>query len=347
MSARQRRVRRAADDPTREERALRHALDRCIDALLPSPNRRRRSGNRGGGNVDAGAADDVTAASWLDEPGVQGIGIARRSRRSRRGGELALVVYVDEKRDANALAAPVPESLSVAGIDRAVPTDVVAIGTLRLQGAPLMPGAPVDTGHAGPGTFGCVVARTDDPHGRYLLSCAHVLAPLGAQAGDEVDAPASLQMHGGATIARLADWTVTADGTQPFTVDAAIALLDDPDAASEFIRDIGAPTDFGGPIARGLRVRKSGARTGLTHSVVQDLDFVAIVDFPVRGGGTRRIAFRDLVRCDQFTLDGDSGAVVLDASRRVVGVHMMGSAKASVFCRADAVGAALRVTLPD
>jgi hypothetical protein len=290
---------------------------------------------------------------WIAAPEVQAIGISRKVAGGRRRGDLALTVYVVEKRAAQNVSAPVPTHVKVRGVAREIPTDVVAIGQLALQATPLrpaLPGCGIGLNGEASGTLGCIVKRKGDSDSLYLLSNAHVLANRQPNVGAIVLQPGADAggVEPDCIIGSLYDWiniTYSRDGF-PNLVDAAIARVSDPSAVREYITLLGQPLGISDRIERGMAVRKSGFATGLTHGVVRDVNCSASLQFPT-ASRTERAGFRGLVVCDRFTSGGDSGAVVMNGSRQILGLHIGGSDTISIFCRISYVFSLLKLRLPD
>lgn len=163
--------------------------------------------------------------------------------------------------------------------------------------------------------------------------------------------PGSLDGGGAAddALATLADFV-------PFTfddvgfdnqVDAAIARVRRRSWVVTQIRELGfAPVGAGRVIRRGMHIKKVGRTTGYTTGVVQDIHFRTALTYPLPNGGrTQRVGFKDQVLCSRYSDSGDSGAVVLNSSNRVIGLHFAGAVSGSVFNRIQHVLRLLRVEL--
>ncbi len=114
-------------------------------------------------------------------------------------------------------------------------------------------------------------------------------------------------------------------------VDAGIAEPIREDAVSPDVLEIGG---ISGAVEAeiGMRVRKSGRTSGLTTGRVTAIDGVVRVDY----GGPHAV-FRRQVVSDLVSKGGDSGSVVVDGSRRAVGLLFAGSAVSSLLNPIDAV----------
>lgn len=273
-------------------------------------------------------------ACWQRDPGIQAYGLARRSSGGRVTPDWALKVYVVDKRPRRGMRAPIPSQIDV-GFGM-VPLDVEAIGRLRTQQG-LAPGASavcnagsVDTRRAA-GTLSCLL-RPREPRSerRYLLSCAHVLAPPGANRHDPVWLLDGDDGH--VPIGRLSAWsTLGRTAGARVAVDAAVAEITSSSALTRLSReiaDIGMPASRhgNGTLRRGqhLRMRGAASQRVLTLEVV-DLAFRLAEPVGALGNPFTR-QHVDAVAClchGDAPQDGDSGAAVVDAHNDVVGVHSL------------------------
>jgi len=292
---------------------------------------------------------------WVCGSGVQALGIGEKITDGVDTGELALRVYVEQKRPDRKIDRPVPKR--VEGVGAApVATDVLEIGRLAPElytgtSDPLAAGVGVGNPIDGTvGTLGALVRHRSD-NALALLSNAHVLARDGlSDLGEEILQPAS--PDGGRArrdrVARLSavqgfEFT---DVGFPNLVDAAIAELVGRRASQREIRLLGhAPTGITKNVRRGMHVHKVGRTSDLTTAIIQDVHFR--LHFPLRRSRNRRarVGFRDQVMCTRFTAPGDSGSLVLSSTGRAVGLHFAGSMTASIFNRISHVLDALDVDL--
>jgi len=286
---------------------------------------------------------------------IVALGAARRVRKGRRERELALKVYVRAKRPSPEF--PIPSTLRIAGIGE-IPIDVEGIGSFRLESGlgwarPVHPGLGIGcAGSRQTGTLGCLVKRNDETDDNtYVLTCAHCLSdtqpPLDAA---HVYQPSPSYMGTeSCTVAEVFNWIKIhpAGSGQVNTADAAIAQILVPD--NELVARIPYLGDIRGmssTIREGMTVRKVGAVTGLTTAIVRDAHLhIAITDYRDSNGAYMTAEFSNLVRCDRFAVDGDSGSAVLDEDNRVVGLHMGSSDSSSVFCRMSVVASAFGIRI--
>jgi hypothetical protein len=184
------------------------------------------------------------------------------------------------------------------------------------------------------GTLGCVLRKPDpaDPR-RYLLSAAHVLNPGGfGDRGDVIEALDDAGTWRG--IAELVDWTPI-NGLLPdgLLIDAAVAQLR-PEFASGWqpVASAMRPVGMALPVFGGMDLRVYGALTQqLVEAEVHSSGGAILLDYRLEQSGLPLFAMK--VRGQIFygrnqggwrsvTQGGDSGALVVDARDRAVGLHI-------------------------
>lgn len=294
--------------------------------------------------------------SWVFGQDIQGLGIGEKITEGEKLRQLALKVYVKEKKPLAKLRAArgVPKQVRVAGVPEALPTDVEAIGEMQPESnttrvRPAIPGFGLGHPKVTVGTFGCLVRKTGDNTTLYILSNSHVLADEGlANVGDDIIQPG--RADGGRSpadrIARLAEFVpfqFTAT-TFPNVVDAAIARVRTQDVTSA-IRIIGVPKGASTVVRRGMQVQKTGRTTDHTIGVIKDINFRTALQYKKPGGGKGRVGFFDQVLCTRYTAGGDSGSAVLNMNGSVVGLHFAGSPTTSTFNKIARVRAALGIDI--
>jgi hypothetical protein len=306
------------------ERDILRALDLLTVAPAPT-TREARSFTRGEGE----RVDNLRRV--VDSENVVAVGISEKESEGRLTGRLALTFYVARKiplaeLSANEAVPPaLPEALSG---PRAIPTDVKAIGRIRLEvnavHNPVQPGNSVAHVNVEAGTLGAFVRKG----GRLMmLSNSHVLAASGLAAkGDAILYPG--RHDGGAEpddlVARLADFVKFETGGDFVNrVDCAIAepVKGRLGQIKKEIKWLGLPA---GRVRarRGMNVTKVGRTSGRTTGRVLDVNFRTVVFYP----GVGEIGFIDQVLCTRYTQAGDSGALVMDKETgKAVGLHFSGS----------------------
>jgi hypothetical protein len=177
-----------------------------------------------------------------------------------------------------------------------------------------------------------------------ILSNSHVLYADGATDGDEVGQPAYVDC----CCCACNEVGVNVLSVRDGVVDAAIARVNADIAVARDIPGIGTidGTDVAVP---GDPVRKVGRTTGLTTGMVRDVGIPATVN---------GILFTDQIRIltnngnDRFTLEGDSGAVIVNEDHEVIGLHMSGTPPTnpppfeSIANRIPNVLSRLNITIP-
>ncbi len=282
---------------------------------------------------------------------VVAVGISEKITKGKRSGKLALTFYVERKQSMKKLRADlavpptVPEAISG---QKAIPTDVIAIGRLRPEvnatHSPIQPGNSIGHVDITAGTLGAIVTKNKSLH---VLSNSHVLAKEGtAKLGDNIIYPGDAD-HG-----KLAnDLVAKLSGFKKFLlggnfvnrVDCAIAEVL-PARIGELKSDIKGLALPRGTIKpkRGMKVVKVGRTTGKTSGEIRDINFRFVLNYDEVGP----VGFLDQVLCTRYTKPGDSGSLVLDkASGRAVGLHFAGANGGSVFNPIDEVLKALGVKL--
>ncbi|SEP82374.1 hypothetical protein SAMN05216188_101600 [Lentzea xinjiangensis] len=294
---------------------------------------------------------------FLTRPGVIGVDIGEKVTGGLPTGRAAIVVYVCAKGPDHPRQIPV----EVGG----VPTDVVAESIVlhramvtRATGE--QPGSgerhavlrggigigPARSYRVGPpevpkageyviaGTLGAF-AVTRDGAGKVLgLTTFHVgCVDDSWSVGDEFVHPS--RVDGGVTGADVV--AVLDRAALAGSVSAAGLRLGDRPWRAEVV-DVGAVTGAA-PAEVGSTVRKRGRTTGLTYGVVASTDATVRLDF---GDGIGVRTLRDQIRvhsAEHFGDHGDSGAVLVDADNRVVGLYVAGSGSTGF---ANPIGPVLR-----
>ena len=171
------------------------------------------------------------------------------------------------------------------------------------------------------GRSGCLVQYKGNPHMVLMLTALHVLVGANAKRGDPVASLASP----GTTLGALRNWSNLDDGDT--TVDAALVWID-PEKVSAQIVGLGAPSATTNPTPQvGDAVHLCPAIVGaaVRTSTIQQLG--QSVDITVSADGWRLedFTYQKQILCSPMISEaGDSGAVVLDAQNRVVGMVVAG-----------------------
>lgn len=286
---------------------------------------------------------------FLSRPGVIGVDIGEKYTGGRPTGRAAIVVYVCAKGPDHPRQIPVEVSgvptdvvaesivLHRAGLTRAADVEPVVAerhpvlrGGISIGPARSVRVVPPEVPKAGEyviaGTLGAFVVTNDEPRKVLGLTTFHVgcvddswsvgdafVHPSRVDGGipgaDQVAALDRAALAGSVSAAGLRM------GARPFRPE---------------VLDIGAVTGTA-PATIGSTVRKRGRTTELTYGVVASTDATLRLDF---GDGLGVRTLRDQIRVhssERFGDHGDSGAVLVDADNRVVGLYVAGSGSKGSF----------------
>lgn len=293
----------------------------------------------------------------LADPNVLGFGVGPKIVCEERvPEEFCLVFFVRKKlpksRLRRLIAVPKHMFLTTTGVK--VFTDVQEWRGLPVAHSGVSAGDSVGDVSGNSGTMTLAVAdnATGEP---LILSCSHVLALCGqGNVGDEVDSPANpASALGPNTVGRLLRFTKIDPSSTSNAVDAAVAGLLPGVTLSNNITGIGKPTGIrdltleGDAIVNTVDVQTRGIATGQrTQGTVRNLHVTAPITFHQLPGDPSAY-FVDLVQYDAPSLDGDSGAAVVDTTvpPNVVGMLIAGlpDGSASFFTHIRYVFARLQV----
>jgi hypothetical protein len=286
----------------------------------------------------ARAARERFGARLLANPDVHGVGVGRRRRAGERTDEFAVVVHVLHKLPEGEIppAHLVPRELRFVaedGREHAVSTDVqerprpTPEHDARLDVRSRVRPVPGGMSAGFSGTLGAWVWDSVTEQA-VALSNRHV---FGSVAGTQITQPSS--DDGGS-----APDDVIASVVRAGSLDASIAAPLDPSVVSSSIAGHGAVPEVL-DAAIGMRVQKTGRTTGLTHGVVE------LIDYDSGHDGSHADLWIDGDGGD-FSDGGDSGAVYLAADAdAIVGLHWGGAGDDGVGHPIRAVFEELRVTL--
>jgi hypothetical protein len=280
---------------------------------------------------------------FLSRPGVIGVDIGEKNTGGRPTGQAAIVVYVCAKGPQHPQQIPA----EVGG----VPTDVVAESIVlhraritrttdeqpvAAERHPVLrggisvgparsfrvvpPEVPVAGEYVIAGTLGAFAVTRAEPKKVLGLTTFHVgCVDDSWSVGDPFVHPS--RVDGG--VVGADEVAVLDRAALAGSVAAAGLRMGDRPFRAEVL-DIGAIT--GWATARiGSTVRKRGRTTGLTHGMIASTDATLRLDF---GDGIGVRTLRDQIRVhssERFGDHGDSGAVLVDADNRVVGLYVAGS----------------------
>ena len=272
--------------------------------------------------------------------GVVGVDIGEKISDGRPTGELSIVVYVEAKK----APSRVPKGQQVPAEVAGVPTDVQEL-VIELQGGPgLYAGDPLsDTSkhttirggisigparHQNAGTGGALV-RDTTTGALSLLTNYHVACvDTSWTAGEDVLQPGRFDSGDPATD-RVGTLT---RGVISEQVDGAVVRLDPDEAWADEVVDIGAVNGSTAAVV-GMAVQKRGRTTEHTHGEVVSVDATVTLDYG-DGVGMRtlrhQVSIRPAAGGPRFSDRGDSGSVVMNGGRQVVGLLFAGARDGSL-----------------
>jgi hypothetical protein len=246
----------------------------------------------------------------------------------------------------------VPVSVVVTGEIRAIPT-VVDAPAWPLAGARTDPTGSfsrpvpigVSTGNQGECSVGTIAARVKAGNSTYALSNNHVYAlenaaPLGSKVLQPGRADLNCGSGSNAMLGPLSKFVPIQFSTSANNrVDAAIATATTASLARSTPGDgYGTPRTTIAAAALNQAVQKYGRTTGLTTGTVVGLNTVLKVGY---GSGTARFVGQITIKSrGQFSRAGDSGALIVDANRRPIGLLFAGTLSGYTF--ANQIGDVLK-----
>lgn len=324
-----------------------------------------------------------TRNTLLKKKNVIGVGVGYKHVGMERSRQPALIVFVEKKEDAEALhrdhLIPADVEGAITDVIEIGPVRLLDIRTEKTR--PAKPGMSIGHYKITAGTFGGVV-RDLKTGAKLILSNNHILAnatdgrdgraqigdaiyqpgvydggnqsdriatlykfiPLQRQAG-ESQCPVAAGVAGlGNALIRLVrpnyQMKLVKFYNTPNIIDAALARPDDPGLIEDDILEIGR-IDGVKTVGMEDKVQKSGRSSGLSSGEVTALG----VTLQVQLNDSEYGLFSDQVVCDMKSQGGDSGSLVLDKSRRAVGLLFAGSDSFTVFNNINNVLSALEVKI--
>lgn len=309
----------------------------------------------------------------LQKRGVVTVGLGNKWTGGKDTGKVALVVGVKQKLPISLLAVEDVIPTEVKGLV----TDVWQVGEIKLLNEidrksrirPAPGGVSIGNVIVTAGTFGCLVYKGGQP---FILSNNHVLAAVNkAEIGSSIVQPGT---YDGGTlndeIAKLSEFieikilgvsgcgiakSITAicnflaqlfkrrtrvialAGLEGNTVDCAIAKPNTEQDVTDNILEIGIPIGEAEPVV-GMKVKKSGRSSGLTHGEVIQVGVTANVQV-----GEGKIAMftdqfamggdmsepgdsgSDIITDGDFFKEGDAGSILVAEDGTIVGLLFAGS----------------------
>jgi len=281
--------------------------------------------------------------SLMKTTNVVGVGIGEKLKQGMPTGEICLRIYVVKKVPRRSLG---KDNIISDSLD-SIPTDVVEIGQpipfqYKGRNRPAVGGDSIGHFMVTAGTLGCLVRDKTDGS-TVILSNNHILANKDAPgfpraaAGDCIVQPGILD--GGTCaadqIATLKRWIqLIPQGGGTNVVDAALAQSVNPGDVQNTIHDIGcvsswravSEVDVISNPADPDNVQKTGRTTGYTTGKITDIDATVTINY-----GAYLADHEDVIATDSMGSPGDSGSLLVDMSKKAVGLLFGGSPGTIVF----------------
>ena len=277
---------------------------------------------------------------------VNGVGLGYKHVKFKNTGELALHVLVNKKVDKSILSSKhlIPKNYMN------MQTDVLEIGTVSPQSLtskirPLFGGygiSPIDCNSTG--TLGCIVYKKTNQGIEYFgLSSSHIFANENLiTLGTPVIQPSFTDSGkiSTDTIGVLSQFVEIKFDSTPNIVDCAIFKIKDSSIVSSKIALIGVPTGIANPKLNSI-VQKIGRTTELLNGKILTIGATIKISY----GNNRNAIFTNQILSQAISSPGDSGSLVLDSAKRVVGLLFAGSNHVTVFNNINAVLSSLNISL--
>ena len=274
----------------------------------------------------------------LQRPGVTGVDVGYKYVGGKKTDEIAIRVHVEKKKKTVPEKERIPEEIEGVKTDvlertyelhpASMPVDQIELMVDTGTYSPVKGGISIGPcravgGYVFVGTLGAIV-RDNVTHDPMLLSNFHVMCiDNGWHVGDTMAQPG-----------RVDSGTCPADvvGTLQRAslgghVDCAVSSLSGRGYECDIV-DIGAVTGTAAATL-GMHVRKRGRTTGLTYGTVDSIAATVTIDY---GDGIGHVTLTnqigiavDTTHSTKIGDHGDSGSVVVNDSRHVIGLYFAGS----------------------
>ena len=250
---------------------------------------------------------------------------------------------MNKKKSLNDVINPITSSFSFS-TGEVVDIDVEEIGELEAQSRfsrrvrPIFSGLSIAHSDRTPGTLGLVVKSKRSPYRHYVMSCAHVISPYLTSTSKDVFQPQvptnndELDRFLIGASHRSIPINFSSEGF-PNSYDVAIAELNSNTTFSVNLPYIGMLKGVSGRITKNMFVKVIGMMSGRSAGQVLHPNFRARLNYYDAQGSRQTAGFQHVVLCTRYGMAGDSGAAVLNATNKLVGMHIGGSHTHSVFCR--------------
>ncbi len=279
---------------------------------------------------------------WMDQDNIVGVAVAPRQKNQETRQELAIKIFVKKKLTPKELSKSksppkIPRQVKLPGFEDPLPLDVEEIGEiegLSNQSEKAQGRSVIKHPRGGFGKMGCLVKKNgqDIP---YILSNAHVLAPINSDPddGDDIYWVENGQQK---KIGYLEKWVKLENKSKIYNKDAAIAIALKSKVSKE-VFPLGPPVGFSSSTREGSVVSMIDANNPYVSKPIKYRMEEIRVKFSGPNGERLFRYFKDILVCDRISEAGDSGSVVFNKKREVVGLVFAGSPTKTFICKINPI----------
>lgn len=266
---------------------------------------------------------------FLSKRNVNGIAVGNKVVNGKESNLPCLKIFVEKKEKLSMLDA----SDIIPKYYKGILTDIVEVGKIEAYAVntakvrPTLGGYSIGVANSGfVGTLGCLVSRgTGSKLETFILSNNHVMALSNtAPIGSAILQPGDGGINPTDVVAHLTEYKEI-DFVGSNLLDCAIAKVDDIALVSSVIVDIGELTGIASAVV-GKFVQKSGRTTGYTTGKILGVNASVNVNF-----GNNVATFTNQIITTDMSDPGDSGSVIVDDKKRIVGLLFAGSDKITIM----------------
>lgn len=320
------------------DRKLNCRLEKLADMLCDGPAKAKSHAD-----IEIAKQAMEEASGWINATEVQGVAVGTKLFGASDTGKPCITVYVNKKIPLDDVDNPIPSSFTFS-TGEVVDLDVEEVGELEAQSRftrrvrPIFSGLSIAHHDRLPGTLGLIVRSKHSPYRYYAMSCAHVIAPYPISVSEEVYQPYKPESRDEFESYHIGSFHKSiplnfSSSGYPNSYDVALAELSNETTFSVNVPYIGALRGVSGRISQNMFVKVIGMVSGRSAGQVLKPNFRARLNYYDAQGVKQTAGFQNVVLCTRYSEAGDSGAAVLNASDKLVGMHIGGSNSHSIFCR--------------
>lgn len=273
-------------------------------------------------------------------PGVKTLAVGLKVTNGKRSHDIVLRVGVEKKRPMSELSPQEKLPEQIDGID----VDVFEWGNVTMTSdtaryRPLVGGVQITNGTGGNGTLACL-ARRNVENDVVMLSNFHVMfsGKSDTATGIEIAQPG----FSCCCCCRAGKIGEVVGGSLGGTIDACIATISDDIVPLQEVAELGGIRGTDAAVVDDV-VRKRGRTSGVTTGVV------SMVGIDARNDDGEILNDQIIIDPDEpgneFQVEGDSGAALLDEDNNVIGLLWGRAGNAGVACQIANVESALNITI--